>query len=229
MIRLKNITTELKGAIFDLDGTLVNTLDDIADTMNSILQKNGLPTHPTEKYKYLVGEGIFNLTKRVLPEDHWSEENAMMFVQEFRALYDITWHDKSLPYEGIIDMLKNLSQMGIKLGVLSNKPDSFVQKIIAWFFPQIPFTSVYGEVKDVPAKPDPELAGRVADAMGLNPQEIAMIGDSGIDIRTAVNAGMVGIGVIWGFRPFEELKETGASIVVNTPAEITTLFQNINE
>jgi phosphoglycolate phosphatase len=218
----------LKGAIFDLDGTLVNTLDDIADTMNTILQNDGMPTHPTEKYKYLVGEGILELTKKVLPPKQWSDENAKEFVQKFRSLYDHTWHDKSLPYPGIVDLLKTLESNGIKLGVLSNKPDTFVQKIITWFFPTIHFAGVCGELTNIPAKPDPRLALDIAKKMNLPVKQITFIGDSGIDIQTGLNAGMVPVGVSWGFRPVEELVSTGASRVVDTPAEIESLFQSIN-
>jgi phosphoglycolate phosphatase len=214
----------LKGVIFDLDGTLVNTLDDIADTMNAILKQDGMPIHPTEKYKYLVGEGIFELTRKVLPPERWSDANAKEFVQKFRALYDQTWHDKSLPYPGIMDLLHNLDAKDIKLGVLSNKPDSFVQKIIAWFFPGIKFSGVSGELPYIPAKPDPTLALDIADKMKLSSHEIAFAGDSGIDIQTGLNALMIPIGVSWGFRPVEELISTGATIVVDTPAEIEALF-----
>jgi phosphoglycolate phosphatase len=224
MIDKIKLNLQLKGAIFDLDGTLVNTLDDIADTMNSILKQNGMPIHPTEKYKYLVGEGIFELTKRVLPPEQWSDENAKEFVLQFRALYDQTWHDKSLPYPGIVDLLKTLEQRGIKLGVLSNKPDSFVQKIIAWFFPDIHFCGISGEIPFTPAKPDPSLALDIAAKMKLNTHQIAFIGDSGIDIQTGLNAVMYPIGVSWGFRPVEEMISTGASVVVDTPAEIEALF-----
>jgi phosphoglycolate phosphatase len=216
--------TILKAAIFDLDGTLVNTLEDIADTMNTVLSQNGMATHPTEKYKYLVGEGIFELTKKVLPPEQWNEDNAREFVQKFRALYDQTWHDKSLPYPGIMQLLKNLQQKGILLGVLSNKPDSFVQKIIAFFFPEIHFVGVSGEQPNIPAKPDPRLALKIAESMNLEVKQIAFLGDSGIDIQTGLNAGMYPIGVSWGFRPAEELITTGASTVVDTPAEIEALF-----
>jgi phosphoglycolate phosphatase len=214
----------LKGAIFDLDGTLVNTLEDIADTMNTVLQQGSMPIHPTEKYKYLVGEGIFELTKKVLPPEQWSEENARVFVQKFRALYDQTWHDKSLPYPRIIKMLETLDKTGIKLGVLSNKPDSFVQKIVGWFFPEIHFVGVSGEVTGIPAKPDPRLALDIAGKMNLKNEEIIFVGDSGIDIQTGLNAGMVSVGVSWGFRPVAELISTGASLVVDTPAEIESIF-----
>lgn len=225
MIEVKKLEIPLKGVIFDLDGTLVNTLEDIADTMNAVLRANAMPEHPTEKYKFLVGEGIFNLTKRVMPENRWSEENASSFVQEFRTLYDITWHDKSVPYDGIVPLLQKLHESGIKIGVLSNKPDQFVQKIVGWFFPNIPFTSIYGEVKDVPAKPDPSLAIRIAESMKLSTKEIAMIGDSGIDVQTGINAGMIPIGVSWGFRPVEELISSGASFVVDTPEEIHSIIK----
>jgi phosphoglycolate phosphatase len=224
MIELTKTHITLKAAIFDLDGTLVNTLEDIADTMNSVLKQSDMPIHPTEKYKYLVGEGIFELTKKVLPPETWSEQNAAVFVQKFRALYDQTWHDKSLPYPGIMDMLNRMCENGIKVGVLSNKPDSFVQKIITWFFPKVPFVGVSGERQNIPAKPDPRLALEIAEKMNLPIEQIAFIGDSGIDIQTGLNAGMVPIGVNWGFRPVEELISTGASFVVDTPAELMSLF-----
>ncbi len=219
------VFSQLKGVIFDLDGTLINTLDDIAVTMNAVLRQNDMPSHPTEKYKFLVGEGIFELTKKVLPPKQWSEQNAKEFVQRFRTLYDQTWHDKSLPYPGIIDMLKTLEDKGIKIGVLSNKPDSFVQKIIAWFFPDIHFVGISGELVNIPAKPNPLLALKIAQDMELAVEQIAFVGDSGIDIQTGLNAGMKPVGVSWGFRPVEELISTGASMIVNTPAEMIFLFE----
>jgi phosphoglycolate phosphatase len=217
-------SVQLKGAIFDLDGTLVNTLDDIADTMNTILRQSNMPVHPTEKYKYLVGEGIMELTKKVMPPGSWTEQNAKEFVQKFRALYDQTWHDKSVPYPGVVNLLKSLDKNGFKLGVLSNKPDSFVQKIVAWFFPDIHFKGISGEQANIPAKPDPRLALDIAKKMNLQTQQIIFVGDSGIDIQTGLNAGMVPVGVSWGFRPVEELISTGASHIVDTPAEIESLF-----
>jgi phosphoglycolate phosphatase len=214
----------LLGAIFDLDGTLVDTLDDIADAMNTILMECQYPTHPAWDYKFLVGEGIYELSRRVLPPEANTDENINKFVQRFRELYNENWHAKSKPYSGVVELLQIMSDRGIQLAVLSNKPDSFCKKIVQWFFPNIPFKIVQGEIIGQPTKPDPFLALQIKESMGLESAEIAFIGDSGIDMQTAVNSGMTAFGVSWGFRPVRELVEQGAQHIIHTPAELLPSF-----
>jgi len=213
-----------RAIIFDLDGTLINSLGDIADTMNHILAINNLPVHEEDQYRYFIGDGIQNLIIRALPEDYRSDK----FVSEMHRSFEIEYRKRCLiktrPYPGITNMLKALSIKGIKMAVLSNKSDEFTRYMVSELFPDNYFSAVMGSRNDTPRKPDPAGALMLAKQCGIEPVCCLFIGDSNIDMRTGTNAGMLPVGVLWGFRTEQELRDGGAESIVAHPGEILSFF-----
>ena len=210
---------EIKGIIFDLDGTLLNTLEDIADCANETLSRCGEQGHEVEAYRYFVGNGLKVLVERIMPQE--SPENKIeQGIAAFQSIYEQGWCKKSHPYSGIEVMLRTLKNSGIKLAVLSNKPDAFTQKCVAHFFPDITFGAVAGKKDGVPAKPDPMMALKILDELKVSPSQGLFVGDSSVDMKTGTNAGMRIIGVDWGFRPKPELIAAGAKLIISSPGEL---------
>ncbi|PKL38978.1 MAG: HAD family hydrolase [Spirochaetae bacterium HGW-Spirochaetae-1] len=210
--------------IFDLDGTLINSLGDIADTMNHILAINNLPVHEEDQYRYFIGDGLQNLIIRSLPEDYRSDK----FVSEMHRAYGVEYRKRCLfktrPYPGIVTMLETLSMKGIKMAVLSNKSDEFTRYMVSELFPDNFFSAVMGSRNDTPRKPDPAGALMLAKQCEIEPACCLFIGDSNIDMRTGTNAGMLPVGVLWGFRTEQELRDGGAGSIVTHPGEIMSFF-----
>lgn len=208
-----------RALICDLDGTLLDSLADLADSCNQVLTGAGLPTHPTDAYRYFIGDGIATLVERTLPP-HMAGTRA---VEEYVALtlkeYAGRWHHKTKPYDGILEMLAEMTRRGVRLAVLSNKPHQATVQMVAHFFPQIPFEQVAGAKPEVAIKPDPEGVLLVASQMGLEPEDCWYLGDTGIDIRTARAAGMYAVGAAWGFRP-RDLGPAGAQLIAQTPRQL---------
>jgi len=211
---------QFRAIIFDLDGTLLDTLDDIADAMNDVLAARGLPTHPVDAYRHFVGDGVRNLARRTLPESHRDEETIDRFTAEMREAYAKNWNNKSRPYAGVPDMLDELTASGIKLAILSNKPHDFTVKCVTTLLPRWRFDVVMGHHDAIALKPDPSGALEVLAKLGLGAKDVLYVGDSGMDMQTAVRAGMFPLGVLWGFRGGNELRLSGAKELVRTPAEI---------
>jgi phosphoglycolate phosphatase len=217
-------------AIFDLDGTLLDTLADLADSMNSVLEDLGYPTHPVDAYRTFVGDGVGNLVKRALPPE-WHErarrEPAFLetCVASMREAYELRWATKTAPYPGVPELLRELAARGVRMGVLSNKPHDFTAKIVAHFLPDIGFDAVFGAREGVPRKPDPAGVRDVLRSLGTREVETLYIGDSSTDMDTARNAGLVSVGVLWGFRTKEELLEHGAHRLVAKPRELLAFFR----
>lgn len=211
----------IKAIIFDLDGTLVDTLADIAGMMNMLLSERGLPTHSLEDYRYMVGRGFASLLRSALPPD--SSVDLDRFEMDAFARYKVMGSGSSRPYPGVVDALATLASGGIKLGVLSNKPDPMTADMIATLFPGTRFGFVRGGLPGVPLKPDPTTALEAATALGAPPSECAFVGDSDVDMRTAVNAGMLAVGAAWGFRTEDELKAAGAAVIAQSMADVTAL------
>lgn len=212
-----------KGIIFDLDGTLLNTIDDLTDSVNSMLEYFGCPTHSNNEYKLKVGKGFRNLIENSFPEGtdiNTIEKGLNLFVEN----YDNNYQNKTAPYDGINELLDKLNDMGILMGVNSNKRDDYSKSLISKFFDRIPFTVVYGERSHVGKKPDPTTALEIAQMMALGIDELLYIGDSKTDIQTAKNANIDSVGVLWGFRSLEELKKYKADYIVANPEEILKLF-----
>lgn len=217
----------IKAVLFDLDGTLVNTIEDLADTVNFALTQMGFPTHETEKYNYFVGDGFSNLIERALPEDKRSESIHSECLKLAKAHYELHYLDKSHPYDGITELLHTLKEKGYKIAVISNKYHKMTSAVVKKLFRDDLFTSVYGQTEGYPVKPDPTLTLKVMSQLGVEPQETVMVGDSGMDMALSVNAKCIGIGVLWGFRTEEELRKNGADYIVSEPTEILSVLEEI--
>lgn len=213
-----------RAVIFDLDGTLLNTLDDLADSANEALAAAGLPVHPVDAYRTFVGDGINMLVQRIIPAGRCDDEMVAHVLALYRAAYGRRWNSRTKPYAGMPETLHELSFKPVKLAVLSNKPQKFTELCITHHLPGNPFHLVFGQRDNVPPKPDPAGALEIALAFQVAPSEVIFVGDSKTDMNTAAAAGMRAIGVSWGFRPVEELRSHGAEIVVNHPAELLELF-----
>jgi phosphoglycolate phosphatase len=212
--------------MFDLDGTLLDTIEDLADAMNAALAANGLPTHPDyAKHKYMVGDGVRNYIQRALPEARRDDEKTIAAVAKvYRVNYAAGWRGKTKPYDGIEAMLAELAGRGVRLTVLSNKPDDFSREMVAAYFPGVRFEIVRGALEGRPLKPDPAAAVEIAGAMGVPPAEFAYLGDTATDMLTANAAGMFPIGALWGFRLADELLGGGAKILIRHPRELAGLL-----
>jgi phosphoglycolate phosphatase len=196
----------VKLVIFDLDGTLLNTITDLAYSTNHALAKNCFPTHPVESYKYFVGNGINKLFERALPENEKTAENVALIRKDFIPYYDEHNTDFTKPYEGVAELLKALHSGGIMSAIASNKYQLATEKLISALFPDIVFTAVLGQREGVPVKPDPTIVREILKISNVSPDEALYVGDSGVDMMTAANSGIESIGVTYGFRPREELE-----------------------
>jgi phosphoglycolate phosphatase len=206
--------------LWDLDGTLVDSLEDIAAAMNQVLQRLGLPPHDLESYREFVGEGVEVLADRALPESHRDVETRRRAVTDWRKVYGNNLLNKTKPYAGIAGVLNLMHLRGLSLSVLSNKPDAPTRKIVSACFTDHAFLKVVGAKPDVPKKPDPAAALAIARELGVAPEKFIYFGDTAIDMKTAVSAGMFPVGVLWGFRGPEELLPAGARILVKSPADL---------
>ena len=206
--------------IFDLDGTLLNTIADLAQSTNHALQALGYPTHPESDYNFMVGNGINKLFERALPKGEKSEENVLRIRKEFVPYYDVHNADKSRPYPGIPELLAALKAEGIQTAVFSNKADAFCGKIIEHYFGPDRFSLVRGSRPGVPTKPDPAGVYSLMADLGADPQSTLFVGDSDVDILTGHNAGLPALGVLWGFRGEAELTSAGADALAAKPEDI---------
>jgi len=219
----------IKALIFDLDGTLLDTLDDLSDSMNLALQQMNFPTHDRLRHKSFIGNGIEIFASRALPEKARDEKTILRCVEFFNVEYHRRYNKKTLPYGGLNEVLKNLMALDLPLAVLSNKTDSFTKLMVKEFFPEINFSFICGSLPHVPKKPHPQAALELASQLNLAPANILFIGDSTVDIQTAKNAGMIPLGVTWGFRSFEELKKEGAQFIINAPSELIPIMTITNK
>ena len=213
-----------KLVIFDLDGTLLNTIADLAHSTNYALNKLGYPTHEIEKYNFMVGNGIDKLFERALPEGEKSKENVLRVRKEFVPYYDIHNADDSRPYPGIPELLSYLQDADIQIGVASNKYEAASKKLIDHYFPEIHFTAVFGQREGIKVKPDPTVVFDILEVAKVTKEEVLYVGDSGVDMQTAANAGVTACGVTWGFRPRAELEEFSPQYIVDTAEEIKRLI-----
>ncbi len=219
----------IKAVLFDLDGTLVNSLEDLAGSSNYALEKMGFPIHETEKYKYFVGNGMPNLIERVLPEDKRVESIHKETLSIFMNHYKEHYVDKTVVYDGINSLIKTLKEKGYKLAVVSNKIQEMTETVVNKLFPGGDFDIVCGKQEGYPVKPAPGLALKVISDLGVESCECVFIGDSGMDAALAVNLGCIGIGVLWGFREKTELLENGANYIAEEPSDILSILEGINK
>jgi phosphoglycolate phosphatase len=207
--------------IFDLDGTLLNTIGDLAASVDYVMRSRNLPEHTDAEYRQMVGGGIKRLVERALPEElAKSEAYVDECVTQFRRYYVDNIDRHTVPYEGMCELLADLQRSGVKLAVASNKFQHGTDRLVSKFFSDIDFVAVEGNREGAPLKPDPQIVTGILSRAGIAPERAVMIGDSGIDIRTAQAAGIDSIGVAWGFRFAEELYEAGAQRVVSQVEEL---------
>lgn len=210
--------------IFDLDGTLLNTIEDMAASTNYALAKCNFEKHETSKYRFYIGNGINKLFERVLPEGEKTADNIIRIREHFLDYYNQHNSELTVPYDGIIELLESLQNKGIKLAVASNKYHKATKKLVEHFFPNIQFTAVFGQLEGVAAKPDPIIVENILYIAKIPKSEVLYIGDSGVDMQTALNAQIEACGVTWGFRPIAELEEFCPKYIVNNPNDILNLL-----
>ena len=217
----------IKLIIFDLDGTLLDTVADLANSTNFALEQCGFPTHDTAAYNFFVGNGINKLFERALPEGQKTQENVLRVRGFFLPHYEKYNSVYSAPYAGIPEVLKALHEKGYKLAVASNKYHAGTLKMIDQFFPEIPFAAVLGQREGIPAKPHPQIVKDVLGIAGVSKEETLYVGDSGVDMETVLNSEVTGVGVTWGFRPLEELQQFNPKYIIHKPEEILEIVEKL--
>lgn len=216
----------IKLAIFDLDGTLVNSIEDLADATNRALAENGYPVQPIENFNHYVGNGTKKLIERALPvgTDMPEQERIHSVFSEY---YRGGCLNKTKPYEGIVSALRELRRQGVICTVASNKPDAFSKSIVSALFDDVDFDLVRGKTDGMKAKPEPDIVFAILEELGISADQAVMIGDSDVDVITAHNAGVKCIGCEWGFRGHEELERAGAEFIVSEPGQILEVCRSI--
>ncbi len=212
-------------AIFDLDGTLLNTIADLGAATNYALQANGYPQHNLEAYPMMVGNGVLRLIARALPQEHNDDATVDRMMEDFRPYYDAHLWDLTRPYQGVADMLRRLQQEGVAIAVASNKYEAAVVRLIEHFFPEINFVAVCGSLDGVPGKPDPSIVFRILSQHPTAKDDVIYIGDSAVDMETARRAGVESVGVTWGFRPESELAAAYANHIITDIADLLPLVK----
>lgn len=214
-----------EAVLFDLDGTLIDTVDDIGDAANRVLSNRGFPIHPISTYYQFIGEGVKVLFTRALPQEKRNKDliNTCLkeFIEDYRRNYDV----KSKFYDGIPEMLNALNVRGLKLAILSNKPDPLTKDCVTSLLSNWDFDVVFGQRDSVPRKPNPQAALEIAEKLSISPSDFLYLGDTAIDMKTAVSAGMFPVGAAWGFRPVKELKENGARVIIEKPIQLLDLIK----
>lgn len=212
-----------KAVIFDLDGTLIDSLENIAICMNQVLKELKLPFHEIEDYKYFVGGGISILVDNALKKDI-SQKTKDEVTARFKIVYDQKLHKTTLPYDGIYELLAGLEKKDYKIGILSNKPHEFTIQYINNLFSKYKIEEIHGQKEEIPKKPNPIAAINIAKKFEIPCEEIYFVGDTMVDMQTAKNAGMIAVGVLWGFRDEKELRDNGADFIVSSPKELFNLL-----
>jgi phosphoglycolate phosphatase len=209
--------------IFDLDGTLLDTLEDLGASVNRVLAERGFATHAIEAFRWFVGDGSRMLMTRALPNDQRSPDMIESCLSALLADYNRNWHHRTRPYDGTQGLLERLRDLALAMSIVTNKPHPFTGQMVTHFFPDITFRAVLGQQDGIPKKPDPIQALAAAQAMGVAPEACLFLGDSGVDMQTARRAGMLGVGAAWGFRPVDELKAAGARHIIHHPLDLLPL------
>lgn len=216
-----------KLAIFDLDGTLLNTIKDLGEAVNYALDRNGFHTHSIASYPFFVGNGVKRLIERALPEDERKKSTVVKkMLADFKEYYNEHNTILTKPYDGIPELLQELQAQGVQLAVASNKYQQATDKIINHFFPDIDFVAVQGQTDDIPVKPDPSIIFIILAKARIAKQDTLLVGDSGIDMETARRACVDSVGVTWGFRPVKEIVEYHANVIINRPLDLLPIVQD---
>ena len=215
---------KFKAILFDLDGTLLDTIEDLTDSMNMALRRLGYPSHDADTCKKFVGDGVEKFAARALPDNHRDESTVEKCVSAMREEYSKLWANKTKPYDGIPELLDALTAQRVAMAVLSNKPDDSTREMVAKMLRRWRFYPVVGSRPLVPKKPAPTSALEISERLAVPPKEFLYLGDTGTDMNTAKAAGMFGVGALWGFRTAEEIKESGAEVLVEHPTEVLGLL-----
>lgn len=210
--------------IFDLDGTLLDSLSGIAWSMNRVLTEQGCPIHTMDAYRNMVGNGVAQMVSRALPDSRRNPLTIEEFVSRYRLKYEEFWPRETRPFPLVPELLDRLSRRGIPCSILSNKTHEVTCRMVSALLPRFPFAEVLGQRNGVPIKPEPSAALSLSRVMNCAPGSILFVGDSAVDMETARNAGMIPIGVRWGMRPSQELHDSGAHRVIDTPLELLSLI-----
>ena len=216
-----------KLVIFDLDGTLINSIEDLGQAANYALSKNGFPTHSLASYPFFVGNGVRNLIRKALPEENRNDTTIDSLLKDFKEYYDDHNVDSTKPYDGIMELLKQLQEQGVKLAVASNKYQKATEKIVSQLFPDIKFVSVQGQQDGVNVKPDPSIVFNILGVALVPKAEVLYVGDSGVDMETARRACVDSVGVTWGFRSEKELNEYHADRIVHRASDIFEIVMDV--
>lgn len=218
----------IKAVLFDLDGTLVNSLFDLADGVNHALSLKGYPTHPVESFKYFVGDGIPKMIERALPSDCRDADTINQIKDVFLSYYAVHYADNTYAYEGMRELVGTLKDKGFIIAVVTNKDQNMANEVVNSLYGDV-FDLIFGKREGIPAKPDPTAALMAMQELGVKPCECIFIGDSGMDVATAVNSGAVPVGELWGFRQRDELLENGAKYIINKPNELLEIIEAHNK
>ncbi|MDP3880418.1 MAG: HAD family hydrolase [Dehalococcoidales bacterium] len=210
--------------IFDLDGTLLDTLKDLADSVNSALGYLGLPEHDLEAYRYFVGDGREAMASRALPEDRRDTATLNRIIPRINEEYSRRWAENTRPYPGIPELLDELTGSNVRMAILTNKPHDFTELMVSRLLPQWQFEPIIGAMPSLPKKPDPTGALKIAQQLNIKPTGFLYLGDSDIDMKTAAAADMYPLGALWGFRTAGELLAGGARALLQEPAELLSFL-----
>ncbi len=218
----------IKAVLFDLDGTLADSLIDLADGVNRALSQKGYPTHPVEAFKYFVGDGIPKMIERALPESDRNADRVNELKDIFLPYYSVHYADNTYAYAGCPELVNTLKQKCFIVAVVTNKDQDMANEVVTSLYGDV-FDLIFGKRDGIPAKPDPTAALMAMEQLGVKPDECVFLGDSGMDVATAVNSGAVPVGELWGFRGRDELIENGAKYIINEPKELLTLIEELNK
>lgn len=218
----------IKAVLFDLDGTLADSLIDLADGVNRALKAKGYPTHEVEAFKYFVGDGIPKMIERALPPEHRTSDEVNEIKDVFLPYYAVHYADNTYAYEGMPELVNTLKSQGFIVAVVTNKEQAMANEVVTSLYGDV-FDLIFGKRDGIPAKPDPTAALMAMEELGVTPNECVFIGDSGMDVATAVNSGAVPVGELWGFRKENELLENGAKYIINKPEELLDIIEELNK
>lgn len=214
-----------KAIIFDLDGTLLDSLGGIAEATNQLLKELGYPVFKVDDYRYFVGKGIEELFINTIPKDKLASHSMEALINDYRDIYNRVWPQSTRPYDGITELLDALVEREIPMSILSNKSQSFTERMVEELLPGYPFFKVWGHRPGVPLKPNPKSARAIAKELGVPVREFLFVGDTAVDMKTGKNAGMASVGVLWGFRDYGELFENGADAITSSPDTILKIIE----
>ncbi len=218
----------IKAVLFDLDGTLADSLVDLADGVNRALEGCGYPTHPVDAFKYFVGDGIPKMIERALPESERNADRVNELKDIFLPYYAEHYADNTYAYSGMPELIADLKQRGFIVAVVTNKEQNMANEVVTSLYGNV-FDLIFGKRDGIPAKPDPTAALMAMRELGVRPCECVFLGDSGMDVATAVNSGAVPVGELWGFRQRDELLENGARFIIEKPSELLELIEELNK